>query len=70
MSIKSKVYLFKTYIRPIALDGLDNCVLSKYELKRIKTKKGNGIKAIGGLNKQMRTTPLVNALDIYRLPNK
>lgn len=64
MSIKSRTYLFKTYIRPIALDGLDTCNLDEDEVKRIKTIEGNAIKAMVGLNKEMKTSPLMNALDV------
>jgi len=43
---------------------MDNCLLSSNEVKEINTIEGNAIKAIIGLNKEMRTTPLINALDI------
>lgn len=64
MSPQSRAYLYKSYIRPIIMYGIDNCDLSAQELNKIKTVEGNAIKSMVGLNKEVHTTPILNALNI------
>lgn len=64
MSPHTKAYLYKTYLRPIALFGMENAELSKEEIAQIKTIEGNALKTVIGINKQVRTSPLFNTLNI------
>ena len=61
MSPQARAFLFKTYLRPLINFGIDNCDLDANELKRIE---GNALKALVGLDKEMKSTALFSALDV------
>ncbi|RMZ98848.1 hypothetical protein BpHYR1_001620 [Brachionus plicatilis] len=55
-----KAHLFKTYIRPITYYGLENCKISKCEMRKLQTMEGLVIKQTLSLEKRSRTTNLLS----------
>jgi len=64
LSPDARAYLFKTYLRPVILYGVDCCDLTENEVETLCTAEGNALKNTIGLNKQVRTTPLFISLNI------
>ena len=70
MSPQTRAFLFKTYLslnnvnqwsRPLINFGIDNCDLDENELAALKRIEGNALKALVGLNKEMKSTGLFSA---------
>lgn len=59
-----KGQLFKIYIRPILLYGIENVKISKSMANEIKRFDGNILKKLFNISKRCKTTPLQLALDI------
>ena len=64
LDINTRGFLYKTYIRPILHYGLENFDLNQNEMDKINTGGNNIIKSMVGLNKQVRSTSLLAALNI------
>jgi len=64
MSPQARAFLFKTYLRPLINFGIDNCDLDENELTALKRIEGNALKALVGLNKEMKSTGLFSALNV------
>ena len=59
-----KGQLYKTYIRPVLMYGLENVFLSQKLLNEIKRTEGNLIKTMLNIPTRCRTTSLIAALNI------
>ena len=64
LSPQSRAYLFKTYIRPVIMYGVDCCDLNENEMSIISKADGNALKNCIGINKQVRTKPIFDVLKV------
>ena len=64
MSPQARAFLFKTYLRPLINFGIDNCDLDENELTALKRIEGNALKALVGLNKEMKSIALFSAFNV------
>ena len=63
MSLATKAYLLKVYIRPIVNYGLDIFNLNSCEFDQIKSAETMVLKQIIGVNKQIKNTTILSALN-------
>ena len=68
--VRLKTFLFKVYCRPILYYGVENLTLQKKDVKSIQTVEATLIKYSHGLSKTVRTTNLLNAVDIEQACQK
>jgi hypothetical protein len=64
LSPQARSHLFKCFIRPVILYGIDACDLSNDEIDILQTAEGNALKNCIGVNKQVRTKPIMATLNV------
>ena len=69
LSIKTKIRMFGTYLRPVFLYGMDTLSLSSTMVKELETFENNLIKNIIGISKCCHNTALLLALRINKFSN-
>jgi hypothetical protein len=64
LSPQARGHLFKSFIRPVILYGIDASDLSNNEIEILQTAEGNALKNCIGINKQVRTKPIMSTLNV------
>ncbi len=67
VNIHTKIFMYKTYLRPILTYGMELCTMTKSELEYLKICENNIIKHILNLNFRNRHTALLIALGVMPL---
>lgn len=62
--MKAKIQVFKSFVRPTLLYGIENCDINESTVRELRRIEGNFIKTIVGLPNRCHTSDLLKALSI------